>query len=180
MVSLYDIASAAGRAGLGSEVASGARSEALGLAGRVREWSVQLAGEVELESRAVQDAAAEALRVGQVHWESSAGQAFRVALDVEHYAGQHLGQELAEAATQVRVAGEMVAAELEIVAASIGAAGAAVDAALAGLGAIEDLMDDFLGHAERAGLPALRGALDSAASHPLLARAGGVLMSLGR
>ncbi|WP_421083693.1 hypothetical protein [Rothia nasimurium] len=180
MVSFYDIASAAGRAGLGSEAAAGASSGAWGLAARVRQWSAQLAGEVEHEAHSVQDAAAEATRVGQVHWESHAGRAFSVALEAEHYAGQHLGQELTEAAAQVRVAGEMLAAELEIAAAAIGAAGAALDAALAGLGAVEGVMDDFLGHAEQAGLPALRGALDSAVSNPLLARVSDALVSLGR
>lgn len=180
MPSVYELAAAAGRVGLGSQGAASASAGALGLAQRVREWSAALAQQVMGQADAVGQAAGQAVVAGQVQWESVAGRAFRSALEAEGASARALQGELEANAQEVRVAGEVVAAELEAVAAAIGAAGAAVDAALAGMAVLDDIdLDDFMVYAERAHLPALQGALTSAMGNPLLARVSTALAGAG-
>ncbi|ORC24986.1 hypothetical protein A7979_09135 [Rothia nasimurium] len=180
MPSVHELVAAAGRAGWGSEGAAAASAEAMALAARIREWSDAVASQVRVQAEQVVSASRDAWVAGQVDWLSQAGQAFGRALSVEREAGALLGRELEDAAGQVRVAGEVVAAQVEVLAAAIGAAGAAVDAVLVGMGSLDVELDDFVVYAERAGLPQAHAQLTAVMSDPLMGRVAAALAEVGR
>lgn len=180
MPSIHEIAEVAGRAGWASSGASEASAGALDLAQRVRNWAASLAEQIGYEAVQVHSATGTAQAAGQVQWASAAGRAFQRGLEVECLAGERLRAELDEAAHQVRLSGEMVALELEATAAAINAAGTALDTALSGMGVIEDVLEDFVLYAQKAGVPSIHGQLTQAMNNPLLAQVSIALAGAGR
>lgn len=180
MPSMYEIAEVAGRAGWASSGAAEVSAGALDMAQRVRNWSAALAEQVSGEAAHVHIATGRAWDAGQVQWASAAGRAFQRGLEVECLAGERLRGELDETAHRIRISGQMVALELESVAAAVSAAGAALDVALSGLGVVEDLLDDFVIYAQKAGVPGLHGELVQAMNNPLLSQVSAALAAVGR
>lgn len=179
MPSIQDLVVAAGRAGVGSAGVSAAVAGASAAALRVRQWSAALAAQVVEQGEEVQRISAQAWAAGQVPWESQAGQAFGRLLESEKDAGARLSAELGQAAVQVKLAGEMVAAELEVLASAMGAAGAAFDAVLAGMSGLDFEMDDFVLYAEKAGLFEAGARLSAALDEPLVTRVSAALAEVG-
>lgn len=180
MPSIYEIAQAAGRSGWASSGAAQASAGALDMAQRVRNWAASLAEQVSREAVHVHTATGTARVAGQVQWTSAAGRAFQKGLEVECLAGQRLWGELDQTAHHIRISGEMVALELEAAATAVKAAGAALDLALSGMGVIEDVLDDFVVYAQKAGVPGLHAELVQAMNNPLLAQVSTALAGVGR
>lgn len=180
MANGFEILEAAGRAGLGSDGAASASASASGMAQRVRAWAQSLADSLEAEIHELEGIYQQSMGCAEIQWESLAGDAFRKKLALDTSANMMVRGDLSQGAQGVRLAGESVASALESLAQLIGGAGAVLDAALMGLGSIEDVMDDVVLHAERAGIPALKGALDAHLNHPLLSQTSGTLASWGR
>ena len=166
----------AGRLGWSSAGASASVARAASLAGGVRSWTQALAGLLEARAAALREVGHrhQSIEAGLV-WQGPAASLFLDAL-AEHLAPVPL---LEQAAGQVRLAGESLAAQLEAVAAAIGAAAALLDAGLRGLGLLEGAVDNLVSLGREAGLPALQASLDEARGHPLLGQVTGFLEQVG-
>lgn len=170
----------AGRLGWSSAGASASVARAASLAGGVRSWTQALAGLLEARAAALREVGHrhQSVEAGLV-WQGPAAALFLDAL-AEHVAPVPSYPPLLEqAAGQVRLAGESLAAQLEAVAAAIGAAAALLDAGLRGLGLLEGAVDDLVSLGREAGLPALQASLDEARGHPLLGQVTGFLEQVG-
>ena len=108
-----DILRAAGDMGIGTSAATSFAASLQGLAGQARSKGQELAASLEQHAASIQTMLHKAHGMRAEHWKSSAGRAYRNALDQHEKSLTEPHQQVQHAAEDARRAGEEVAAALE-------------------------------------------------------------------
>ena len=128
-----DILRAAGDMGIGTSAATSFAASLQGLAGQARSKGQELAASLEQHAASIQTMLHKAHGMRAEHWKSSAGRAYRNALDQHEKSLAETHQQVQHAAEDARRAGEEVAAALESQAHTLLGAAAGLDGMLKGL-----------------------------------------------